>query len=133
MAAPTAAAAKKTLAGGKDPSAERKQGKLQLRTTFEIIAREWHEKQALAWSAIYYKRTMDNLMKNAFPYVGNRPIADITAPGLLTMLRRLVSRGTIATAHAIRGSVLPYSAMPLPPDARNGILSPTYTALSLLM
>jgi hypothetical protein len=98
-----AAAAKKTLAGGKDPSAERKQGKLQLRTTFEIVAREWHEKQAPAWSATYYKKTMDNLVKNAFPYIGDRPIAEITAQELLAMLRRLESRGTIATAHAIRG------------------------------
>jgi hypothetical protein len=98
-----AATAKKILAGGKDPLAERKQGKLQLQNTFELVAREWHEKQAPAWSANYYKKTLDNLVKNAFPYLGNRAIAEINAQELLTMLRRLEARGTIATAHAIRG------------------------------
>ena len=98
-----AAEAKKSLAGGKDPSMEKKQDKLRLQTTFESVAREWHEKQCPAWSENYRKRTIDNLVKNAFPYIGNRPIAEITPPEVLTMLRRLESRGTIATAYAVRG------------------------------
>ncbi len=95
--------AKKLLADGKDPSMERKRETLQFQTTFELVAREWHEKQAHKWATVYYKRTMDNLEKNAFPYIGSRPIADISAQELLMMLRRLESRGTIATAHAVRG------------------------------
>lgn len=98
-----AAAAKKALANDKDPSAEKKQGQLRLQTTFETVAREWHEKQTPAWSENYRKRTMDNLVKNAFPYIGGRPIAELSAQELLTMLRRLEGRGTIATAHAVQG------------------------------
>ena len=98
-----AAAAKKALANDKDPSAEKKRGQLRVQTTFESVAREWHEKQAPTWSETYHKRTMDNLVKNAFPYIGGRPVAELSAQELLTMLRRLESRGTIATAHAVRG------------------------------
>ncbi len=38
------------------------------------------------WSEVYYKRTLDNLGKNAFPYIGSRPIADISVQELLAML-----------------------------------------------
>lgn len=98
-----ALAAKKMIAGGKDPSVEKKLDRENAQNTFEKIAHEWHEKQISKWSANYYKRTMDNLCKNAFPYIGNRPIADISVQEILAMLRRLESRGTIATAYAIRG------------------------------
>ncbi|WP_346773720.1 tyrosine-type recombinase/integrase [Desulfovibrio sp. ZJ200] len=91
------------LASGKDPSVEKKLDRENTRNTFEKIAHEWHEKQISKWSANYYKRTMDNLRKNAFPYIGNRPITDISMQEILAMLRRLEGRGTIATAYAIRG------------------------------
>lgn len=95
--------AKKILARGKDPSVEKKLEKENAQQTFERVALEWHERQATKWSDVYYKRTMDNLSKNAFPYIGSRPIADISAQEILAMLRRLESRGNIATAHTIRG------------------------------
>ena len=95
--------AKKILANGKDPSVVKKLEKENAQNTFERVALEWHERQAPKWSGIYYKRTMANLKKNAFPYIGSRPIGDISAQEVLLMLRRLESRGNISTAHAIRG------------------------------
>ena len=98
-----ALAAKKILASGKDPSVEKKLDRENAQNTFAKLAHEWHGKQIPKWSANYCKRTMDNLRKNAFPYIGNRPIADISGQEVLAMLRRLETRGTIATTYAIRG------------------------------
>ena len=95
--------AKKILASGKDPSVEKKLEKESFQNTFERVALEWHEKQTPRWSEVYYKRTLDNLGKNAFPYIGSRPIADISVQEILAMIRRIESRGNISTAHAIRG------------------------------
>ena len=44
-----------------------------------------------------YKRQED-----VFPYIGGTPIADVTAPELLSVLRRIEKRGAIETAHRIR-------------------------------
>ncbi len=39
------------------------------------------------------------LERDIFPWLGGRPIAEITAPELLAVLRRIESRGAIETAH----------------------------------
>jgi integrase len=95
--------AKKLLTDGLDPSAEKKQIKLTQRHTFEYIAREWHQKQAPKWGEGYTAKVLCNLEKSAFPYIGSRPVAEITGPELLAVLRRLEARGTIAQAHAVNG------------------------------
>jgi len=78
-----AADARKTLGGGNDPSAERKAAKLQLQNTFEIVAREWHEKQAVAWTKPYAAKLMRHMEKNLFPYIGNRAVGEIKPSELL--------------------------------------------------
>ena len=40
--------------------------------------------------------------KDIFPWIGNRPIKDITAPELLATLRRMESRGALELAHRMR-------------------------------
>src|SRR5207253_1349876 len=44
----------------------------------------------------------DQLVKLAGPYLGNRPIADIEAPELLAVLKRLEKKGIHDTAHRVR-------------------------------
>ena len=47
-----------------------------------------------------------------FPVMGARPIAEIKAPELLAMLRRIESRGALETAHRVRticGQVFRYA------------------------
>jgi integrase len=97
-----AAEARKTLGSGKDPSAERKASRQQFANTFELIAREWHKKQSLAWSDKYRVKILQNLEKHLFPHIGSRPVADIKASELLAALRKLEERGTIQTAHSMR-------------------------------
>ena len=47
----------------------------------------------------YHDRTLRILEKDLFPYLGARPIAQITAPELLAVLRRIENRGAVDIAH----------------------------------
>ncbi len=46
---------------------------------------------------------MERIAKNIFPYLGNRPIAEITPPELLAVLRKIEIRGAVDQAHRVRG------------------------------
>ena len=87
-----AAEARKSLGGGKDPSAERQHSKLQQKNTFEIIAREWHEKQASGWSAKHAATVLLRMENNVFPYIGSKPVGAIVPSELLPVLRKIESR-----------------------------------------
>jgi len=98
--------ARKLLANGIDPGAVRKaqkQANIQETETFEVIAREWHNKFMITWKKSHYERVLSRLERDVFPHLGKRPIAQIKAPELLGVLRRLESRGITHTAHIIRG------------------------------
>lgn len=94
--------ARKKLEAGNDPALERKLKKEADKNTFEIVAREWHELQTPKWSSNYAKRVMHIMTRNLFPFIGTKPIAEITAPEILALLRKVEARGIISTAHALK-------------------------------
>ena len=71
--------------------------------TFEAVARDWlktvHEVKV---SAGHAERTRIRLERDAFPWIGRRPIGEIEAPELLLALRKVEARGAIETAHRIK-------------------------------
>lgn len=67
------------------------------------MAREWHANQTPGWTARYAEDVLERIGKNIFPYLGSRPIADITPPELLSVLRKIEARGTIDQAHRVLG------------------------------
>ncbi len=98
--------ARKLLANGVDPGAVRKaqkQAKVEDTETVEVIAREWHEKFKSTWTEGHALKIMRSLERDVFPWIGTRPIKEIKAPELLTVLRRVESRGVLEGAHRIRG------------------------------
>lgn len=107
--------ARKQLAHGVDPGAVRraqKQAETEERETFEIIAREWHTKFTPTWTGGHSDTIIGRMERDLFPWLGNRPIKDIKAPELLTVLRRVESRGALESAHRIRtiaGQVFRYA------------------------
>ncbi len=107
--------ARRLLANNVDPGAVRKaqkQTKTESAETFEIIAREWHERYAPTWKSGHAERVLKRLDRDVFPYLGSRPIKEIKAPELLTVLRRIESRGALETAHRARticGQILRYA------------------------
>jgi integrase len=98
--------ARRLLANDVDPGAIRKaqkQAKVEDTETVEVIAREWHEKFKSKWTEGHALKIMRSLELDVFPWIGTRPIKEIKAPELLTVLRRVESRGVLEGAHRIRG------------------------------
>lgn len=99
--------ARRLLSEGIDPGQHRKATKTmkaeQAANNFEAVAREWFSKNLPNWAESHSGKIMGRLENDAFPWIGVRPIADITAPEVLEMLRRIESRGAIETAHRVRG------------------------------
>jgi integrase len=93
--------ARQQLAAGTDPGEARKAEKLTQAgaESFEAIAREWHAKFSPGWVASHGDRILRRLEIDLFPWLGKRPIAEIKAPELLAVLRRIESRGALETAH----------------------------------
>ena len=69
--------------------------------SFEVVAREWIGKQSAIWAASNTKKNTGQLELNIFPWLGERPIAEITPPELLAVLRRMEARGAVHTAHKV--------------------------------
>jgi integrase len=98
------AEARKMLSGGIDPSAQKKAISLARENTFEAITREWHDTKKSAWSECYAENVLERIASNIFPYLGNRPINEITPPELLSVLRKIEARGANYQAKRIRES-----------------------------
>lgn len=94
---------RKQVAEGIDPSDIRKAEKISEagQDSFEFVAREWHSKFSANWTKDHAARTLTRIQNDAFPWIGKRNINEITAPELLTVLRRVESRGALETAHRI--------------------------------
>ncbi len=96
-------AAKKLLVDNIDPSTAKQAAKAAAanaaRDSFEPIALEWLERNAPRWSVAYKENILDRMKRDIFPYLGKRPIKTITAPELLSVLRKIESRGSVETAH----------------------------------
>ncbi len=95
--------ARKLLSNGVDPGLAKKAGKAarveQAANSFEVIAREWHERQSAAWVSSHGERILRRLERDVFPHLGALPIVDINAPMLLSAIRKIEERGAIETAH----------------------------------
>ena len=98
--------AKALLREGRDPAVERR---LSWRSraaahenTFELVARRWHELRTPTWSEVHAADVLQSLVRDAFPAIGNLPLASIDSPKLLAVLNAVEQRGAIETAHRLR-------------------------------
>lgn len=101
-------ASRKLLSDGVDPSENRKAQKAtkqeRAANSFEVVAREWYEKHAPNWVDHHGDRIIRRFERDIFPWIGGKPIADVTAPELLAVVRRIESRGALETAHRALGN-----------------------------
>lgn len=108
--------ARALLADGIDPGNQRKAikaaGEERAANSFAALAEEWLAKQAARMAPATLEKarwTFDDLV---FPWIGSRPIADIDAPEMLKLLRRIEERGAHETAHRTKqrcGQVFRYA------------------------
>jgi integrase len=102
--------ARRALASGIDPAAQRKAERAGLEDTFEAIALEWLGKQQFATAT--REKAEWTFRELLFPHIGSRPIATITPPELLGVLRRIEVRGRLETCHRTKqraGQVFRYA------------------------
>lgn len=108
--------AKKLLAQGIDPSGAKKEEKREAirnaENTFKAVALEWHENQLSRWTPHHALNVSRRFEVDIFPFIGNRPIAEIDPPELLEeVLRRIEKRGALdvtARVKQICGQVFRY-------------------------
>lgn len=98
--------AKKLLNSGVDPSHERKIKKsmklYQAGNIFSSIAFEWLDIKKSSWVDSHFISVKGRLDNHVLDYIGNRPIAEITAPELLMLIKRIEAKGLNETAHRVR-------------------------------
>lgn len=108
--------ARELIARGIDPAIYKKtQNEKRLESAsnnFEAIANEWFIRFSKDWSETHKKKVISILKKDAFPYIGKRPITEIEPPEILQICNRVVSRGATYTAHKTKqicGQVFRYA------------------------
>ena len=72
------------------------------RQTFERVAREWHANAKGQWAVVHAADVIRSLERDVFPTIGDLPIADLTPPLILGVLREIEARGSIETAKRVR-------------------------------
>jgi integrase len=139
------AQARKALAAGNDPAETKKEAKrlaiLQNANAFEVVAREWFEKRKHEWAPNSADLALARLERHILPTLGQRPIAEITAPEVLAMVRKVEDRGTLETARRIMqicGQIFMYAIAtgraernPVP-DLRGALKTPVVKHYSFL-
>ncbi len=95
--------ARKHVADGIDPSTHRQVMKQMVveraANSFEVVAREWFAKHKSNWVNSHANKIIQRFQRDIFPWLGDTPIADITPPILLSVIRRIEARGSLDTAH----------------------------------
>ena len=96
-------------ASGIDPSSHRRATKAAKESaaanSFEVIAAEWFEKKSSGWVPKHSTKIIERLRRDVYPFLGSRPISEITAPEVLAMLRLIEERGAIETAYRALGDL----------------------------
>lgn len=95
--------ARRLLSEGVDPGEHRKVAKSMkaelAANSFEAVAREWFAKYSATWVPGHADKIIRRLERDIFPWLGAKPAAEIKAPELLAVLRRIEERGALETAH----------------------------------
>lgn len=91
------------LAKGIDPSEARKAQKSAKQdsaaNSFEVVAREWLASHMKNKAASHRDKVIRRFELYLFPWIGSKPIADITAPQVLEAVKRIERLGILETAH----------------------------------
>ena len=101
--------ARAMVANGIDPDKKRKQDEAEIQAqteaalnTFEKVAREWHTRHLVGWSAGHAARVLSRMERFLFPAFGAVPIAEIRPPVIRDVLHQVEDRGHHDTAHILR-------------------------------
>jgi integrase len=101
--------AKSLLSKGIDPGEQRKAtkatGEERASNSFEAIGREWLAVQASKWEASHHAKQTGRLENHVFPWVGSRPVTEISVSDLRPILDRIATHGHHEQAHRVLAAV----------------------------
>ncbi len=90
---------------GLDPVQARMVEKLKISRvggdTFKAVALEWYGKRTSQWSESHAERSLRQLERDLFPWIGERLMNEIHAMELLAALQKIEERGAIETADRV--------------------------------
>ena len=97
--------ARELLGEGTDPSEAKRAQKAAViaatANTVEAVGLDWLATYKAGWSPAHFIREQRNLIKDVFPYLGNRRIGEIEPPELLAIIRKVEARGALDVAHRV--------------------------------
>lgn len=130
-------AARKLLADGIDPGEVRKAEKARRKelaaNSFEVVARDWFARHLATKAPGHRDKVVRRLERDVFPYIGRNPVAELKAPEILAVVRKIEGRGRLETAHralqnvgqVIRFAIATGRAESDPTQSLRGALPPT--------
>jgi len=101
--------ARQKLTAGIDPGEakrlEKRAARLAAANSFELVAHGWMNERRTYVEIGQYEKTLARFKSDVFPWLGRRPIAEIDAPEILSVLKRIDGRGARFTAHRVRSEI----------------------------
>lgn len=113
--------ARNNIASGIDPSDIRKQAKaevsqaaenqsrinagLPIINSFEHIARQWIESAAHTVRDVTNQKKIRRLELYVFPEIGQKPIGEVKSPDIFSIIRPLIIKKQLETAHRVRADI----------------------------
>lgn len=113
--------ARNALANGIDPSEIRKQAKTEISqaaenqsrldaglpiiNSFEYIARQWIESAAHTVRDVTNQKKIRRFELYVFPQIGQTPIGDVKSPDVFAVVRPLIIKKQLETAHRVRADI----------------------------
>lgn len=97
--------ARQNVAAGVDPVRAKNYGAAAAKAktiTFQEITLEWQEFKRPRWSVNYAEDMLEAFNLHIFPAIGALPVVDIEPVVMLSALRKIESRGSVARAAKIR-------------------------------
>jgi integrase len=80
---------------------QRRAAKRAAGNSFEAVARDWFNTQKESWTDVYAGKVIASLENDVFPVMGTTPIADLRAPAILDLLKKIEARGVRETTKRV--------------------------------
>ncbi|WP_133126806.1 tyrosine-type recombinase/integrase [Legionella nagasakiensis] len=73
----------------------------QTKTTFEFVADQWFQKYQSSWKEFARNRHLKSLKRDILPFIGNKPIDEVTKADLLSIINPHEMQGHHDVAHRL--------------------------------
>ena len=97
--------ARQKLAEGIDPSESRKAEKINQTYNFERVVREWFAANNHTVREVTHKKKLRRFEIHVFPVLGNLPLHAVKSPDVFNLIKPLIAKGELETAHRIRAEI----------------------------